>query len=71
MVLRLTKKEFDLLKCARMILQDQCPPQRQHYLCMMGEDDSDLDCTLCWSNYLEGVAGDVIELPKMERRIAR
>ena len=63
MVLRLTKKECDLLDCARMILQDQCPPDSRHYLCLVSEDCTP-DCTLCWINYMEGIAGDIIELPK-------
>ncbi len=52
-----TKKESALWDCARMILHDQCPPEREHYLCMKAEDDTP-DCTLCWDNYLWGVAGD-------------
>lgn len=38
-----------------MILNDQCPPERDMYLCNMGEDDC-VDCTLCWENYLFYVA---------------
>ena len=45
----------DLLKCALMILNDQCPPEREMYLCNMGEDDC-VDCTLCWENYLFYIA---------------
>ena len=45
MVVRMTKKESELRKCALMILHDQCPPDRKHYLCMTGEDDTALDCT--------------------------
>ena len=63
MVFCLTKKECDLLDCARMILRDECPPDRRHYSCMASEDDTP-DCTLCWSNYMDGIAGDIIELPK-------
>ncbi len=69
MVFRLTEKESALWDCARMILQDQCPPDRKHYLCMKSEDDTG-DCTLCWDNYLWGIAGDTVELPKKERRAA-
>lgn len=64
----MTEKERDLHSCARMILFDQCPPDRKHYLCMKGEDDSGLDCTLCWDNYLWGIASGTIELPKAEGR---
>lgn len=39
------------------------PPDRRYYSCMVSEDDTP-DCTLCWSNYMEGIAGDIIELPK-------
>ena len=63
MIFRLTKKECGLWDCARMILRDECPPDRRHYLCTVSEDDTP-DCTLCWSNYMEGIAGDIIELPK-------
>ncbi len=34
MVCQMTKKESDLQRCAFMILRDQCPPDRKHYLCM-------------------------------------
>lgn len=63
MVFCLTQKERALLECARMILQDQCPPQNRFYLCMVPEDDTP-DCALCWSRYMEGIAGGAIELPK-------
>ncbi len=67
MVCQVTKKESDLQRCAFMILHDQCPPDRKHYLCMKQEDDTG-DCTLCWDNYLRGVIAGKIELPKEERR---
>lgn len=67
MVCQVTKKESALWVCARMILLDQCPPDNKHYLCMASEDDTP-DCTQCWSNYMEGIAGGVIELPKRDRR---
>ena len=70
MVCRMTERESALQKCAFMILSDQCPPDRKHYLCMMGEDDTALDCTQCWNNYLWGVAAGTIKLPKSERRVA-
>ena len=63
MVFRLTKKECDLLDCAHMILQDQCPPDRRYYSCMVSEDCTG-DCIMCWYYYLRDVAGDIIELPK-------
>ena len=67
MVCQVTKKESDLQRCAFMILRDQCPPDRKHYLCMKQEDDTG-DCTLCWDNYLWGVIAGKSELPKEERR---
>ena len=67
MVCQVTKKESDLQRCAFMILRDQCPPDRKHYLCMKQEDDTG-DCALCWNNYLWGVIAGKIELPKEERR---
>ena len=66
MVCQVTKKESDLRRCAFMILRDQCPPDRKHYLCMVSEDDTG-DCTMCWDNYLWGVAAGKIELPIEER----
>lgn len=45
----------DLLTCAHMILNDQCPPDRRAYLCMHGEEPED-GCLSCWSNYLHYVA---------------
>lgn len=63
----MTKKEFDLQQCAHMILFDQCPPDRKHYLCMASEDDTALDCTQCWDNYLWGVAAGTITLPNKRR----
>ena len=68
MVARMTKKESDLRECALMILHDQCPPDRKHYLCMTGEDDTALDCTQCWDSYLGCIAAGTIEIPKEERR---
>lgn len=67
MVCYATKKERDLWRCALMILRDECPPDRKHYLCMKGEDDTP-DCAMCWNNYLWGVGGGTIEMPKEERR---
>lgn len=69
MICTMTKKEWDLQRCALMILEDQCPPDRAHYLCMVSEDCTG-DCTRCWYNYLQGVAMGTIELPKIERRTA-
>lgn len=63
----MTKKEYNLHTCARMILFDQCPPDNKHYLCMMSEDDTP-DCTKCWDDYLRGVAAGEIELPKTKGR---
>lgn len=48
----MTPKEAAFQQCAFMILNDQCPPDRTHYLCMMREDDGLGSCTQCWSNYL-------------------
>lgn len=70
MVCRMTKKESDLQRCAFMILRNQCPPDNKHYLCMMEEDDTALDCVQCWGNYLWGVAAGSIELPKAEGEAA-
>lgn len=41
--------------CAKMILKDYCPPDTNNYLCMEQEDDSGIDCELCWSNFLDGL----------------
>lgn len=60
----MTRQTADIYQCARMILFDQCPPDREHYLCMMGEDDTVFDCTQCWDAFLQGVAAGTIELPK-------
>jgi hypothetical protein len=68
-ILRLTEKEYALRECAHMILHDQCPPKRKHYLCMGEEDDTTFDCSSCWYNYLQGIAAGTIELPKKERRL--
>ena len=47
----MTIKEAAFFQCAFMILHDQCPPERKHYLCMTEEDDSVQDCIQCWSRY--------------------
>ena len=65
----MTKKECDLHSCARMILLDQCPPDNKHYLCMVSEDDTALDCTQCWDNYLWDVAEGTIELPSRRKGV--
>lgn len=58
---QVTKKELAIFKCAQMILLDQCPPERKHYLCMEVEDDSAVDCAQCWDRYLWGIADGSIE----------
>ncbi len=51
-VMVLTQKESAFLKCAEMILRDECPPDRKHYLCLQQEDDAESDCAQCWINYM-------------------
>lgn len=60
-------KEMVFWECAFMILRDQCPPDRKHYLCMQSEDDADGQCAQCWNNYLWGIMWGAIELPCRER----
>ncbi len=62
-MMALTKKELSFLECARMILADQCPPDRRHYLCMKSEDCTG-DCSLCWNNYLWAIGSGDAELPR-------
>ena len=64
--LMLTDKEAAFLKCAHMILADQCPPDRKHYLCMVSEDCTG-DCAQCWIEYLWGIGTGVIKLPSGKR----
>ena len=45
----------NLFSCARMILRNECPPDRRAYLCMHGEEPED-GCINCWDNYLFFVA---------------
>lgn len=52
----MTLMEYAFFHCAHMILQDQCPPDSRHYLCMKEEDDSIRDCSQCWNNYLWGLS---------------
>jgi len=59
-VMILTEKESALLKCAHMILADQCPPNRKYYLCMVSEDCTG-DCTQCWLNYLWDIGADIVK----------
>ncbi len=66
-VMALTQKESAFLQCAYMILADQCPPERKHYLCMKQEDDTG-DCAQCWSNYLYGLGTGNIEPYKLRGR---
>jgi len=65
----MTITEAAFSQCAFMILFDQCPPDTNHYLCMKEEDDSIVDCTQCWSNYLWGLTMGTIE-PYIENRRA-
>ncbi len=65
-IMALTQKESVFLQCARMILANQCPPERKHYLCMSQEDYIE-DCTMCWSNYLWGLSTGSID-PYMVKR---
>lgn len=59
----MTLKEDAFRECALMILNDQCPPDRKHYLCMESEDDAGGQCAQCWNNYLWGIMRGAIELP--------
>lgn len=63
MVARVTVTEGALLNCALMILNDQCPPDTQHYYCMKQEDDGVGDCVQCWQEYVWGIAAKTIKLP--------
>ena len=51
----------NMFQLARMILQDQCPPDNKMYLCNMGEE-LECDCVRCWDKYLfwavNGYRGD-------------
>ena len=62
----MTMKEAAFFQCAFMILHDQCPPERKHYLCMTEEDDSVQDCIQCWSRYLRDLTMGYIEIPNPE-----
>lgn len=48
----MSQKEYALFQCARMILCDECPPDRKHYLCMKQEEHEAGDCTRCWDDFL-------------------
>lgn len=63
MVAEMTPKEYALHRCALMILRDECPPDRKHYLCMREEDELVCDCVKCWYDYVWGVSAGAIELP--------
>lgn len=50
----------DLLRCAHLILEDECPPEKGMNLCR--HEDGELygteeACKRCWKNYLAYVAG--------------
>ena len=62
-VMILSEKESAFLKCAHMILADQCPPDRKYYLCIVSEDCTG-DCTQCWINYLWAIGEGSAELPR-------
>lgn len=51
----------NMFELARMILNDQCPPDNRMYYCNMGEDP-ECDCVMCWDKYLfwavNGYKGD-------------
>lgn len=65
----MTTAEDAFRQCALMILHDQCPPDRRHYMCMQEEDESiGFCCTQCWSDFLWELTNGTIELPKKQRR---
>jgi len=66
--MRLTEKESAFLRCAQMILRDECPPDHRYYLCMEGEDDTG-DCAQCWTNYLWGIGSGEIKLCEAKRNV--
>ncbi len=41
---------FDIL---RGLLYDECPSEREHYLCCMSEVYDDEMCCRCWLRYIE------------------
>ena len=45
-----------LLKCALMILNDECPPNQKAYLCAIDDDNGEVRCNECWQNYLFAIA---------------
>lgn len=51
MMKRPVDKSDIYFRCAYAILNDECPPDRHFYLCKMGEEP-ELDCVICWDNYL-------------------
>ena len=60
----MTMKEAAFQHCAFMILHDQCPPDRKHYLCMKEEDALvGPDCIQCWNDFLWGLTMGTVELP--------
>ncbi len=49
--MEVAKKLYDLAIC---ILQDECPPDPQYYLCRKNETYTDGICEMCWWNCLWG-----------------
>lgn len=48
----MTKETNSIFKCALMILNDECPPNTNAYLCSIDDDNDDIRCNECWSHYL-------------------
>lgn len=60
----------DLLNCALMAINDECPPERGLYLCQL-EDTGECDCRRCWQTYLIYVANGRRYDPYGNKREAR
>ena len=56
-----------MFELARMILNDQCPPDNKMYLCRFGEE-AECRCVECWDRYLfwavNGYRGDPYEFDR-------
>lgn len=52
-----------LLRCALLILQDSCPPDRAAYACR--QCDADDVCGACWERYLFEIANGRKQLPRL------
>lgn len=63
-----TDRAHQLLVCGMLLVEDDCPPEREAYLCARQEDFDEEVCARCWRTYLLAVSNGKAS-PTMRREV--